>query len=171
MGGFLTPSRKVELRSSRMEALGYDPLPHYVEPPESPVSTPDRLREYPLVLITGGRIPFFFNSEHRQLPRLRKGHPQPRVEVHPDTAEAHGICEGDWVTIETRHGRIRQLARVTDGIDPRVVNVEHGWWFPEEPGPEYGVWRSNSNVLTELRALLCRIARADGPEDTASPTA
>ncbi len=56
------------------------------------------------------------------------------------------------------------------GIDPRVVHVEHGWWFPEEEGPEHGVWRSNANLLTDngppydpamgtyqLRALLCRV--------------
>ena len=29
-----------------------------------------------------------------------------------------------------------------------MVNVQHGWWFPEDPGPEYGVWKSNANVLT-----------------------
>jgi anaerobic selenocysteine-containing dehydrogenase len=76
--------------------------------------------------------------------------------------------------IETRRGRIRQKAKVTAGIDPRVIHVEHGWWFPEEPAPDYGVWRSNANLLTDnqppydpamgtyqLRALLCRVARTD----------
>jgi anaerobic selenocysteine-containing dehydrogenase len=76
--------------------------------------------------------------------------------------------------IETRRGGIRQRARVTDGIDPRVINVEHGWWFPDEPGPEYGIWKANANVLTDnappydpamgtyqLRALLCRVAKAE----------
>ena len=56
-------------------------------------------------------------------------------------------------------------------LDPRVVHVQHGWWVPEEPGPDHGVWRSNANVLTRngppydpamgtyhLRGLLCRIA-------------
>jgi len=54
-----------------------------------------------------------------------------------------------------------------------VVNAEHGWWFPDEPGPEYGIWKSNANVLTDngppydpqmgtyqLRGLLCRVAPA-----------
>jgi anaerobic selenocysteine-containing dehydrogenase len=171
--GFRTPTGRIELYSTRLEAMGCDPLPHYEEPPESPLATPDVAREFPLVLTTGARIPFFFNSEHRQIARLREAHPDPIVEIHPDTAAAAGIGAGDWVVIETRRGRIRQKARLTDGIDPRVVHVEHGWWFPEQDGPEHGVWQSNANVLTsnappydpamgtyQLRALLCRIERA-----------
>jgi anaerobic selenocysteine-containing dehydrogenase len=176
IGGFLTPTRKIELYSTRLEQLGYDPLPHYREPPESPLSTPELTREYPLVLTTGGRIPFYFNSEFRQLPTLRKARPDPRVEIHPETATRHGIVNGDWVWIRTRRGAIRQRARLSDGIDPRVVQVEHGWWFPEEPGPEHGVFRANANILTDdeppydpamgtyqLRALLCRIEKAEAP--------
>ena len=101
-------------------------------------------------------------------------HPEPRVEIHPEAAAPLGIADGDWVTIATRRGAIRQRARLTNDIHPRVVNAEHGWWFPEEPGPEHGVWRSNANLLTDngppydpamgtysLRALLCRIERGD----------
>ncbi len=172
--GFSTGSGKVELASGYLEALGYDPLPHYQEPPESPLSQPDLAREFPLALTTGGRIKQYFNSEFRQIPSLRRRHPDPLVEIHPDTAAKHGISDGDWVSIETPRGRIRQKAKLTDGIDPRVVNAQYGWWFPEDPSPEHGVWQSNANVLTsnsppydpamgtyQLRALLCRIASAD----------
>ncbi len=167
---FLTPSGKVELYSSVLEGLGYDPLPYYEEPPESPLSTPELLEDYPLILITGGRVPYFFHSEHRQVPKLRRRHPDPIVQVHPETAGRLGITEGDWIWIETRRGKIRQKASLTEGIDPRVVHVEHGWWFPEEESPEHGVWTSNANLLTDngppydpamgtyqLRALLCRV--------------
>jgi anaerobic selenocysteine-containing dehydrogenase len=169
-GGFRTPTGKIELYATRLEALGYDPLPHYREPPESPVATPEVAKRFPLVLTTGARIPFFFNSEHRQIRNLRKAHPDPIVEIHPDTARPLGIGSGDWVWIESPRGKIRQRARVTDEIDPRVIHIEHGWWFPEEAGPEHGVWTSNANLLTsndppydpamgtyQLRALLCRI--------------
>ena len=43
---------------------------------------------------------------------------------------------------------MRQKAKLTTGIDPRVIHVQHGWWFPEQPGPDYGVWTSNANLLT-----------------------
>jgi anaerobic selenocysteine-containing dehydrogenase len=171
--GFRTPTGKIELYATRFEKLGYAPLPDYEEPPESPISAPEVAKEFPLVLTTGGRISFFFNSEHRQISNLRRARRDPRAEIHPETAAKHGIAGGDWMWIETRRGRIRQKAKLTDGIDPRVVNVEHGWWFPDEPGPEYGIWKSNANVLTDngppydpqmgtyqLRGLLCRVERS-----------
>jgi len=176
-GGFKTPTGKIELYATRFEQLGYAPLPYYEEPPESPLRTPKIAERYPLVLTTGGRISFFFNSEHRQLAKLRKAQRDPVAEIHPESAARFGIANGTWMWIETPRGRIRQKAKVTDGIDPRVIHVQHGWWFPEQPGPEYGVWTSNANLLTnnqppydlamgtyQLRALLCRVTAADAPE-------
>jgi len=176
-GGFKTPTGKIELYATRFEQLGYAPLPYYEEPPESPLRTPKIAARYPLVLTTGGRISFFFNSEHRQLAKLRKAQRDPVAEIHPESAARFGIANGTWMWIETPRGRIRQKAKVTDGIDPRVIHVQHGWWFPEQPGPEYGVWTSNANLLTnnqppydlamgtyQLRALLCRVTPADAPE-------
>lgn len=172
--GFRTPSGKVELYSSILEKHGYDPLPFYQEPPESPVSTPDLADEFPLVLTTGGRSQYFFHTEYRQIRSLRKRDPEPLVEIHPQTAKHAEVQDGDWVWIETLRGRIRQKAKVTDGIKANVVNVQHGWWFPEEAAPEYGLWKSNANVLTsnappydpamgtyQLRAMLCKIYKAE----------
>jgi len=174
--GFKTPTGRIELYSTRFEKLGYAPLPYYMEPPESPISTPEVAEQFPLVLTTGGRISFFFNSEHRQLGKLRKAQNDPIAEIHPETASRFGIANGNWMWIETRRGRMRQKAKLTTGIDPRVIHVQHGWWFPEQPGPDYGVWTSNANLLTnnqppydpamgtyQLRALLCRVEAADCP--------
>ena len=174
--GFGTASNKVELYSQVLEELGYDPLPFYEEPPESPVSTPEVAEEYPLILITGGNFRPMFHSENRHYGMgTREQHPDPLVELHPDTARQHGIEAGDWVYIETKRGVIRQRAKLSDEIDPRVVNVQSHWWFPEQPGREpwlHGVWESNANVLTiaddpdtfdqvtggwPLHALLCKV--------------
>lgn len=181
-GGFKTPTGKIELYSTRFEAMGYAPLPTYVEAPETPLSRPDVAKDYPLVLTTGARIPNFFNSEHRQVEKLRKAYRDPQADIHPETAARHGIKKGDWMWIETRRGRTRQRARVTTEIDPRVIAAQHGWWFPEDPAPDYGVWKSNVNVLTDntppydpqmgtyqLRALLCRVAKADPLEPIPTP--
>jgi anaerobic selenocysteine-containing dehydrogenase len=173
--GFNTPSGKVELYSSIMEKYGYDPLPYYQEPPESPLSTPELAQDYPLILTTGGRTPYYFHSEYRQIPSLREKHPAPLVEINPRTADELDIRDGEWVWIQTVRGRIKQRARLAKGIHPRVVHIEHGWWFPEEPGPEHGIWNSNANILTnnappydpamgtyQLRALLCKIYKVAG---------
>jgi anaerobic selenocysteine-containing dehydrogenase len=177
--GFATPTGKIELYSTRLEELGYDPLPSYAEPPESPVSTPELAADYPYVLTTGARTPVFFHSEGRQLPTLRRGRPEPQAEIHPDTARAHGIAAGDWMIIASPRGRIRQRAMVTADIHPRVIHCQHGWWFPERDGWDHGIWESNANVLTsqappydsamgtyQLRALLCRVEK-----ETAAPAA
>ena len=175
-GGFKTPTGKIELYATRFEQMGYAPLPSYEEPPESPISAPEIAADFPLVLTTGGRISYFFNSEHRQIDRLRKAQRDPVAEIHPDTAARLGIVNGAWMWIETLRGKMRQKAKLTTGIDPRVIHVQHGWWFPEQPAPDYGVWTSNANLLTDnkppydpamgtyqLRALLCRVAPAETP--------
>lgn len=173
--GFATPSGKFELYSNILKELGYDPLPFYEEPPESHISTPDIAREYPLILITGGRFLPMFQSEHRQLGMgLREQHPYPLMDIHPDTAKELGIVDGDWTYIETLRGVIKQKAHVTDRIHPKVINAQHCWWFPEQPAQEPwlgGMWESNCNVLTmddpetcdpltggwTMRALLCKV--------------
>ena len=177
--GFHTPTGKVELHSTILEKFGYDPLPYYQEPPESPYSAPELAGEYPLILNTGGRSPFFFLSENRQMKSLRKHNPFPLVEIHPETAGKYGIKDGDWVYIETVRGRITQKAKVTDGIDPRSVNCSIGWWYPEKKHcVDFGVWESNANILTsmdapfdpqmgtyQLRALLCKIYKNNQQAD------
>ena len=173
--GFGTPTGKIELYSTIMERWGYDPLPAYKEIPESPVSSPEKAAEYPYILITGARSPSLFHSEHRMVPRLRDLHPDPIVEIHPETARKHGIGEGMWVFIETPRGRVRQRAKLTRSIDPRVIAAEHGWWFPEVKTPDHAWDRSNINIVTDndpsgydgamgatnLRVLLCKIYEAN----------
>jgi anaerobic selenocysteine-containing dehydrogenase len=179
--GFSTPTKKFELYSTLLENWGYDPLPRYQEPPESPVSTPDIKADYPYILITGARSPGFFHTENRQVPWLRSLHPDPLVEIHPDTAKKEGIRDGDWVLLESPRGRIRQRAKIFAGIHPQVIHAQHGWWFPEKKAPGHGWDESNVNILTDnafkscdpamgatsVRTLLCRIR----PEQTKEGTA
>ena len=167
--GFSTPTRKFELWSTSLEKWDYDPLPRFREAPEGPESNAALYEEYPYILITGARQPGFFHSENRQIPWLRDLHPDPEIEIHPDTAAKEGIKDGDWVIIESPRGRVRQRARLTSGIDPRVVAGQHGWWFPEKNGT--GWQESNINILTRndydncdsamgathIRTLLCKI--------------
>jgi anaerobic selenocysteine-containing dehydrogenase len=170
--GFSTPTRKFELYSTLLEKWGYDPLPQYREPLESPYSKSELCRQYPYILITGRRLPGFFHSENRQLPWMRELHRDPVVELHPDTARKEGIREGDWVVIESPRGKVRQRAKLFEGMDPRVVSAEHAWWFPEKKDAGHGWDESNINILTDnayencdaamgathIRTLLCRIS-------------
>ena len=65
---------------------------------------------------------------------------------------------------------------MNDGIDPRVIVAEHGWWFPEIKDEGHGWDISNVNILTDnayetldpaigatnLRVCLCSIAPVCG---------
>ena len=159
MKGFNTPSKKVEIYSERLEKLGYDPLPVYREPAESPVSRPDLSKEYPLILIAGSKLEMYTHSEMRNIPRLRELFPENLLEINPGTAAKLGIEDSDIVSVESPRGRIECSAKVTDRIDPRVVHLYHG--FKE----------SNCNVLTDhkvcdpvtgstgLKSLLCKVEK------------
>jgi len=174
--GFATLSGKVELVPSIFTSLGYNPLAGYEEPPWSPVSTPDLAREYPLILISGGRVRAYHHSSHRQFATLRERYPDPLLQINPQTAAGLGIADGDTVYVETPLGAIKQKAQLLEGMHPEVVHADGYWWFPEksEAGPElFGVWDSNIDSIVPddpevcdytgdsyFRGLLCRVYKA-----------
>jgi thiosulfate reductase/polysulfide reductase chain A len=176
-GGFATPSGKIELYSSTLQELGYSPLPEYIPPVENEADNPELAVEYPLVLTTGGGVMPFHHSEHFQIKELRFLRHEPYMEINPATAAELSIKEGDWVWIETKRGRIKQKANLTEGIRPGVVYTQRGWWYPERDmrDPELGgCLESNTNVLTSVadedcdplsgtwanKGLLCRVYKA-----------
>jgi anaerobic selenocysteine-containing dehydrogenase len=174
--GFGTPSGKVELKSSIFEDLNLSPVPVYHEPLLSPMGDPDLVQKYPLNLITGSRFMPMYHTEHRQLEKARKKHPDPIVTIHPSTAADLGLAEGDWAVISSPLGKIRQRVHISDTIREDMADVEHGWWFPEseEKLPNlFKVFESSANMLCPddpkvcspetgswpHSALLCRIEK------------
>ena len=156
--GFATPSRRVELVSSTLQELGYPGLPTYVGPPENEVDDPELVKEFPLVLTTGGGFMPYHHSEHFQIPELRLLKHEPYMDINLATAKELGIKDGDWVWIETKRGRIRQKANLTQGVHPRVVVTQRGWWYPERKASEPelgGCLESNTNVLTDVSDDAC----------------
>ncbi|MDR3555389.1 MAG: molybdopterin-dependent oxidoreductase [Syntrophobacteraceae bacterium] len=145
--GFRTPTGKVELKLSTAEKFKLKPLPEFTGLPEA--DDP----EYPLTLISA-KSRYYLLSSYRWVEALRKKRPRPRVEIHPETAKAHGIAEGDQVVISTKYGEITQTARVTDIVHPGVVSGALGWWFPESDAADQFEWRrSNFNMLTSIGKL------------------
>jgi len=177
--GFAAPSRKVDLYSQTFLEHGYTPLPEFDEPRIGPVARPDLAARFPLVL-TSAKATLFCQTQHRQLPSLRKRAPYPQVELHPSAARVRGIANGDWVSIETPDGSVRARARFDDNLDPRVVVGEHGWWQAcdelDAPGYDpFGPRSTNFNLLigtavrdpvsgtASHRSYLCEIRPAAEP--------
>ena len=171
--GFNTPSGKVEIYSSLCEEWGYEPLPVYHEPRETPYSAPELAETYSLIL-TSTHDKVYVHSQDRNLETLRKRNPRPLVQIHPDTADKMGITEGDQVYIENKRGRITQTVTLSEAVDPRVICVAYGWWFPENGASgQYGWDEANINILTDdsppyspeigspsMRGFLCRVYKA-----------
>ena len=176
--GYPTPSGKLEIYATMMEEVGLDPLPAFSYPPECYEKAPHLAKDYPYILITGSReLSFpYFHTQYHHVPWLREMDPYPPVLIHPETAKGLGIAPGDWVWVETRHGKAKFKLKVTKRIHPKVISVCHAWWYPELPAPAHGAFESNANLLvdpqgntdpatgtTELRGLLCKVHKADGP--------
>ena len=155
--GFNTPSGKVELVSEVLKQYGFEGLPVYEEPVYSPVSTPDLAAEYPLVLNSGSRVPYYTHSKLRELPWLNQFMPEPVVRLHPDDAEARGIADGDPVRVYNQFGEVEMKAEVTNLVLPGVVDVFHGWQHADinlltsrDFGPITG--------FPPFRSALCEVA-------------
>lgn len=155
--GFQTLTRKIELYSTTFAKAGYDPLPTPQEPEESPASGPAATQEYPLVL-TFFRVVQFCDEQHRNIPRLRRPVPEPFLEIHPRTATAAGITDGEWIILETSTGRVKLKAKFRDSLHPQVVATPHGWWQGCQelglPGYDpFGPDGANANLLIPNTAI------------------
>lgn len=160
--GFNTPSGKVEIYSEAMAQHGYDPIPTFHEPVESPISRPDLAEKYPLILMVGPRVLSYTHSQHRNIPSLRKLCPEPLVEINSKTALSLGIADGETVKVENTRGSMIVKAQLTEDIHPKVVSICDGW------SNEIG---ANGNCLTddkavdpvsgfpEFRSTLCRVTK------------
>ena len=158
---FSTPTRKIELYSEEMAHLGFDPLPTYLEPHRSPLSTPELLEKYPLILSTGNRNLYYTHGQFRGIKALKEKNPEPHAELGPKTALKYNLQEGDAVVIETNRGTVRMKVRLDERVAEGVVFVPHGW-----PG------EANANRLTdtqcrepimgypEIKSLLCAVRKA-----------
>lgn len=89
------PQGKVAIYNTTFEENGYEPLPVWVEPPESSTRTPDPLKKYPLIFSDFHTSKVYNAGWLRNVPCLRGVLPYPTIQMHPDAAEARGITNGD----------------------------------------------------------------------------
>jgi anaerobic selenocysteine-containing dehydrogenase len=140
--GFATPSGKVELYSSVLGDLGFDPLPYHREGPATSA-------EYPYRVFNGVREDPFFQTGQRNIKELRDRCPIPKVFMHPSDAERDGLVDEEWVELQTRYGTVSAQLSVQASMKEGHVRVPHGWWYPETAGEEQlaGAFLSSDAVL------------------------
>lgn len=130
-----TPSGRIELYSSRMEAAGYPPLPTYIPLPED--------NDYPYLFVPGPNHNFlnstFSNNEkHVRMEKI------PRLYMNQEDAQAAGIHDGDLVRVWNDRGECELTVSVGESVLPGVV-VTQGLWA-DVPGGKHFV-----NALTPGR--------------------
>ena len=103
-------------------------LPEYAGPPEGIAETPELLDAYPLAFSDVHAYRWCNHGYFSSVPYLREHQPLPWVRMHPETAAAHGVADGDWVRVESPHGWVKLVAETTPTIPPGVLMARRGWW-------------------------------------------
>lgn len=173
VAGFPTASRRIEIYSEQLLALGHPALPRHVEP----ASAAGRPAALPLLLSTA-KSGWFVHSSHRHVASLRRKAPDPGVELSLADAQARGIVAGDWVIVRTRDGEARLRTRLDPTLPAGTVIAEFGWWEACTPlgrdgAAATGAATRNINAALSdrdrdpisgsvpLRAVACDVIRDD----------
>jgi thiosulfate reductase/polysulfide reductase chain A len=117
-GRFLTPTKKIELYSTRFEKYGKDPLPVYRSLPEPPQG------KYRLLM---GRNAYFTHAALQNNLWLLALYPENRLWIHPEEATQIGIHHGDSVEVTSPVGKGTLKAHVTEAIRRDSVYMDHGF--------------------------------------------
>jgi biotin/methionine sulfoxide reductase len=142
-----TPSGRIEMASSTIEAFGYPDCPaHPTWIPPTEWSEP-----YPLHLVSNQPADKL-HSQHDCGPVSAQSKADGRqiVRMHPADAQPRGVRSHDLVRVFNGRGACLAVAMVTDVPMPGVVQMPTGAWFdpvdPSQPGSleKHG----NPNVLT-----------------------
>ena len=120
--GFATPSGKVELSSSVLGDLGFDPLPYFRPGPATS-------EEFPYLVFNGVREDPFFQTGQRNIKELRDRCPVPRIFMHPDDAKREDLTDGEWIELQTAYGAVSAELSVQPNMKTGHLRVPHGWWY------------------------------------------
>ena len=122
--------------------------------------------DFPVYLTTGRVVSHYLSgAQTRRIGPLVDQYPEPRVEIHPRLAAAHGIAEGDWVQVSTRRADVVVQASVVRTIRPDTVFIPYHW-----PGPRSANRLTHRTLdprskIPEYKVSACRIRKTSPPED------
>ena len=122
----------------------FDPLPFYSEPLENQVIDKDR---YPLNAITQ-RPMAMYHSWDSQNAWLRQIHAHNYLFVSPRVGAQNGFGDGDWIWVESAHGRVRCMCRFSESVEPGTV------WTWNAIGKASGAWALEHNANESQKGFL-----------------
>ena len=143
-----TPDGKIQVSSARIASFRYADCPGHpvwLEPSEPPTA------EAPLYLISNQPAARLHSQldfgGHSQASKVQD---REVCTLHPETARARGVRDGDLVRLFNARGACIAAARLSDQLLPSVVQLATGAWYePHEQAPGTVLCvHGNPNVLT-----------------------
>lgn len=108
--------------------------------PVRPGAPAEELHRNGSLALTTGRLLEHYQSgtQTRRVPDLAAAQPEPRLQLHPATAQALGIADGDMTELDNGRGTVRSRAQVTAEIRPDTVFL-----------PFHFAGQQSANLLTQ----------------------
>ncbi|VAW54609.1 Anaerobic dimethyl sulfoxide reductase chain A, molybdopterin-binding domain [hydrothermal vent metagenome] len=122
----------------------FDPLPFYSDTLEAQQTD---LHQYPLNAITQ-RPMAMYHSWDSQNAWLRQIHTHNYLHVNTKTAEAAGIEDGQWMWVESMHGKVRCMCRHSEAVEPGTV------WTWNAIGKAKGTWGLDKDANESQKGFL-----------------
>jgi anaerobic selenocysteine-containing dehydrogenase len=132
-----------EAERGRVEKY-FDPLPIWYEPFEG---TQIDVARFPLSAVTQ-RPPFMYHAWGSQNAWLRQIAARNWLYLHPATAAAHGLADGDWAHLDSHHGRITVPVRLAANVQPDTV------WTWNAIGKRRGAWKLSPSAPEGTQGFL-----------------
>jgi assimilatory nitrate reductase catalytic subunit len=127
--------------------------------------TEDVDADYPVILTTGRVVNMFLSgNQTRRIGPLVDQYAEPKLELHPHLAKQHGIDDGDWVTIESRRGRLTIRCQVVTTIRPDVVFVPYHWAGEKSVNLVTIASQDPVSKIPEYKVCAVRLSKAEEPE-------
>jgi formate dehydrogenase major subunit len=119
---------------------------------------------FPLLLTTGRILSQYNVGAQTRRTGNTVWHMEDLLEIHPHDAEQRGICDKDWVRLQSRSGSTSLRAHVTERVAPGVVYTT--FHHPETQAnvvtTEYSDWATN---CPEYKVTAVQVALSNGPTE------
>jgi anaerobic selenocysteine-containing dehydrogenase len=138
------PGRRPPARlASRVETY-FDPLPFYYAPLENRFTDSER---YPLNALTQ-RPMAMYHAWDSQNAWLRQIHSHNYLFINPRVGAANGFGDGDWIWVESAHGKVRCMCRFSEAVEPGTV------WTWNAIGKAAGAWGLDKDADESRQGFL-----------------
>ncbi|EXJ15133.1 sulfite dehydrogenase subunit SoeA [Imhoffiella purpurea] len=138
------PGRKPPERLRKRVETHFDPLPFYSDPLETQMTD---TRRYPLNALTQ-RPMAMYHSWDSQNAWLRQIHSHNYLFLSPRVGIENGFEDGDWIWVESPHGRVRCMCRFSEAVEPGTV------WTWNAIGKASGAWGLSADADESRKGFL-----------------